>query len=107
MLLEVTSLLIPGLAVIVLFFYNLCRCALPEDVEVTQIDSQYINFSMMNLTDNIVLVQEGSIDPLDRSIEVLSTTSEVSLLLIAQLKVVRFQLDDILLCLGDRLTELH
>ena len=61
-------------------------------------------FSMMNLTDNIVVVQEGSMDPLDRPIEVLSTTSEVSLPLIAQLEVVRFQLDDIVLCLGDRIT---
>ena len=47
----------------------------------------------MNLTDNIV-VQEGSIeDPLDMAIEsdVLSTTSDVSLLPMARLEVVRFQ----------------
>ena len=60
---------------------------------------------MMNHT-NIVVMQESGIDPLDRSIEVLSTTSEVSLLLIAQLEVVEFQLDDIVLCLGDRLTDI-
>ena len=63
-------------------------------------------FSMMNHTDNVVVMQESGIDPLDRSIEVLSTTSEVSLLLIAQLEVVGFQLDDIVLCLGDRLTDI-
>lgn len=46
----------------------------------------------MNLTDNVVVVQEGSIeDPLDITIDVLSTTSDVSLLPIAQLEVVRFQ----------------
>ena len=61
---------------------------------------------MMNHTDNIVVMQESGIDPLDRSIEVLSTTSEVSLLLIAQLEVVGFQLDDVVLCLGDRLTDI-
>lgn len=45
----------------------------------------------MNLTDNIV-VQEGSIeDPLDMTIDVLSTTSDVSLLPMARLEVVRFQ----------------
>ena len=46
----------------------------------------------MNLTDNIVVVQEGSIeDPLDMTIDVLSTTSDVSLLPMARLEVVRFQ----------------
>lgn len=56
----------------------------------------------MNLTDNIVVVQEGSIeDPLDMTIDVLSITSDVSLLPIARLKVV----NDIVLCLGDKLTD--
>ena len=51
-------------------------------------------------------MQEGNIeDPLDRSIDVLSTTSDVSLLPIARLEVVRFQLNDIVLCLGDKLTD--
>jgi len=60
----------------------------------------------MNLTDNIVIVQEGNIeDPLDRTIDVLSTTSDVSLLPIVRLEVVRFQLNDIVLCLGDKLTD--
>ena len=54
-----------------------------------------------------MIVQEKRIDPLDRPIdpEMLSTTSEVSLLPKARLEVVRFQLDDIILWLGDRLTD--
>ena len=51
-------------------------------------------------------MQEANIeDPLDMTIDVLSTTSDVSLLPIARLEVVRFQLNDIILCLGDKLTD--